>query len=98
MSVSAPVARVLERIASGESVTVACVAEGVRVQPDVIVDAHYDGKPVCTVTLPWVIDGHALLFADESVAASIAEDRLAAMASALAMPVCIIRHASAPAA
>jgi hypothetical protein len=98
MSVSAPVARVLERIASGESVTVACVAEGVRVQSDVMVDAHYDGKPVCTVTLPWVIDGYALLFADETVAAAIAEGRLAAMASALAMPVCILRHVSAPAA
>jgi hypothetical protein len=56
------------------------------------VDAHYDGKPVCTVTLPWVVEGHAILMADENVAASIAEERLASLASALAMPVCIIRR------
>ena len=92
MSASAPVDRVLARIALGDDVPAACSAEGLAFQRDVSVDAHYDGKPVCTVTLPWVVDGHALLLADESVAASVAEDRLASMASALAMPVCVIRR------
>jgi hypothetical protein len=38
------------------------------------------------------VDGHAILLADETVAASVAEERLASLASALAMPVCIIRR------
>ena len=92
MSASAPVDRVLERIAQGDDVAAACLAEGIACQRDVRVDAHYDGKPVCTVTLPWVVDGHAILLADESVPASIAEERLVSLASALAMPVCVIRR------
>ena len=92
MSVSAPVDRVLERIAQGDDVPSACSAEGLACQRDVRVDAHYDGKPVCTVTLPWVVDGHAILLADETVDASVAEERLASLASALAMPVCVIRR------
>ncbi|MGA1337647.1 MAG: hypothetical protein ACO34G_03650 [Opitutales bacterium] len=92
MSVSAPVARVLERIAQGDDVDTACSAEGLACRRDVSVDAHYDGKPVCTVTLRWVVDGHALLQADASVAASVAEARLASLASALAMPVCVVRR------
>ena len=91
MSVSAPVARVLARIAQGDDVAAACSAEGLACRRDVSVDAHYDGKPVCTVTLRWVVDGHALLQADASVAASVAEARLASLASALAMPVCVVR-------
>ena len=92
MSVSAPVDRVLERIAQGDDVAAACLAEGLACQRDVRVDAHYDGKPVCTVTLPWVVEGHAILMADESVAASVVEERLASLASALAMSVCVIRR------
>ena len=92
MFVSAPVDRVLERIAQGDDVAAACSAEGLACQRDVRVDAHYDGKPVCTVTLPWVVEGHALLLADATIAASVAEDRLASLASALAMPVCVIRR------
>ena len=92
MSFSTPVDRVLERIAQGDDVAAACLAEGLACQRDVRVDAHYDGKPVCTVTLPWVVDGHAILVADETIAASIAEERLASLASALAMPVCVIRR------
>jgi hypothetical protein len=92
MSVSAPIDRVLERIAQGDDVAAACLAEGIAYQRDVRVDAHYDGKPVCTVTLPWVVEGHAILMADETVAASVAEDRLASLASALAMPVCVIHR------
>jgi len=92
MSVSAPVDRVLARIAQGDDVAAACSAEGLALQRDVSVDAHYDGKPVCTVTLPWVVEGHALVLADETVAASVAEDRLASLASSLAMPVCVIRR------
>ena len=92
MSVSAPVDRVLARIAQGDDIAAACSAEGLALQRDVSVDAHYDGKPVCTVTLPWVVEGYALLLADESVAASVAEERLASLASSLAMPVCVIRR------
>ena len=92
MSVSSPVDRVLARIAQGDDVVAACSAEGIACQRDVRVDAHYDGKPVCTVTLPWVVDGHAILMADETVAASVAEDRLSSLASALAMPVCVVRR------
>ena len=92
MSVSAPVDRVLERIAQGDDVAAACSAEGLACQRDVRVDAHYDGKPVCTVTLPWVVAGHAILMADETLAAAVAEERLASLASALAMPVCVIRR------
>lgn len=92
MSVSAPVDRVLERIAHGDDVAEACLAEGLACQRDVRVDAHYDGKPVCTVTLPWVVDGHAILMADATVAATVAEARLASLASALAMPVCVVRR------
>jgi hypothetical protein len=92
MSVSAPVDRVLVRIAQGDDVAAACSAEGLACRRDVSVDAHYDGKPVCTVTLPWVVEGHALLLADETVAASVAEDRLASLASSLAMPVRVIRR------
>ena len=86
------VTRVLARVAQGDAVPAACAAEGLTCQADVTVDAHYDGKPVCTVTLPWVVDGHAILVADESVVASVAEERLASLASALAMPVCVIRR------
>ena len=92
MSVSAPVDRVLARIAQGDDVAAACSAEGLACQRDVSVDAHYDGKPVCTVTLPWVVEGHAFLLADEAVVASVAENRLASLASSLAMPVCVIRR------
>jgi hypothetical protein len=92
MSASAPVDRVLERIAQGDDVAAACLAEGLACQRDVRVDAHYDGKPVCTVTLPWVVDGHAILMADETVAAAVAEERLVSLASAIAMPVCVIRR------
>ena len=92
MSEASAVQRVLARVAQGDAVPVACASEGLAWQQDVTVDAHYDGKPVCTVTLPWVVDGHAILMADETVAASIAEERLASLASALAMPVCVIRR------
>lgn len=92
MSVSSPVDRVLARIARGDDVAAACSAEGLACQRDVRVDAHYDGKPVCAVTLPWVVDGHAILMADETVAASVAEARLASLASALAMPVRVVRR------
>ncbi len=95
MSVSASVARVLARIAQGDDVGAACSAEGLACQRDVRVDAHYDGKPVCTVTLPWVVDGHAVLFADDSLPVAVAEDRLAALAASLAMPVCVVRRAVA---
>jgi hypothetical protein len=92
MSVSSPVDRVLARIAQGDDVAAACSAEGLACQRDVRVDAYYDGKPVCAVTLPWVVDGHAILMADETVGASVAEARLASLASALAMPVCVVRR------
>ena len=92
MSVSAPVDRVLARIAQGDDVAAACSAEGLVCRRNVSVDAHYDGKPVCTVTLPWVVEGHAILLADETVAGSVAEARLASLASALAMPVCVVRR------
>jgi hypothetical protein len=49
---------------------------------------------VCTVTLAWVVAGHAVLFADEAVAASVAQERLASLAAALAMPVCIVPRAA----
>ena len=95
MSDSSAVTRVLERVAQGDAVPVACAAEGLACAADVVVDAHYDGKPVCTVTLPWVVDGHAILLADDTVAGSVAEARLASLASALAMPVCVVRRAVA---
>jgi hypothetical protein len=90
MSAASAVQRVLARVAQGDAVPAACASEGLAWQQDVTVDAHYDGKPVCTVTLPWVVDGHALLFADASLAASVAQERLASLADALAMPVAII--------
>jgi hypothetical protein len=86
--------RVLARVARGDALPAACAAEGLACQADVTVDAHYDGKPVCTVTLPWVVGGHALLFADASVAATVAEARLRSLADSLAMPVCVVRRAS----
>ena len=95
MSDSSAVTRVLERVAQGDAVPVACAAEGLACAADVVVDAHYDGKPVCTVTLPWVVDGHAVLFADDSLPVAVAEDRLAALAASLAMPVCVVRRAIA---
>ena len=95
MSASASVDRVLARIAQGDDVGAACSAEGLACRRDVRVDAHYDGKPVCTVTLPWVVDGHAVLFADDSLPVAVAEDRLAALAASLAMPVCVVRRAVA---
>jgi hypothetical protein len=88
------VTRVLARVAQGDAVPAACAAEGLTCQADVTVDAHYDGKPVCTVTLPWVVEGHAVLFADDSVAAAVAEARLRSLADSLAMPVCIVRRAA----
>ena len=75
MSASAPVARLLERIAQGDDVAAACSAEGLACQRDVRVDAHYDGKPVCTVTLPWVVEGHAILMADEAHATGVFGER-----------------------
>ncbi len=86
--------RVLARVAQGDAVPAACAAEGLTCRADVTVDAHYDGKPVCTVTLPWVVAGHALLCADDSVAAAVAEERLRSLADSLAMPVCIVRRAA----
>ena len=94
MSDASAVQRVLARVAQGDAVPVACASEGLACQQDVVVDAHYDGKPVCTVTLPWVVAGHALLFADASVAATVAQERLASLASALAMPVCVVPRAA----
>ncbi len=85
------VTRALARVAQGDAVPVACASEGLAWQQDVIVDAHYDGKPVCTVTLPWVVEGHAVLFADDS---AVAEERLRSLAAALAMPVCVVRRAA----
>ena len=94
MPASAAVQRMLARVAEGDDVPTACATEGLACQHDVIVDAHYDGKPVCTVTLPWVVDGHALLWADESVAAAVAEVRLASLAAALSLPLAILRRAA----
>jgi hypothetical protein len=94
MSAASAVQRVLARVAQGDAVPVACASEGLAWQQDVIVDAHYDGKPVCTVTLPWVVAGHALLFADASVAATVAQERLASLAAALAMPVAVVPRAA----
>ena len=94
MSDASAVQRVLARVAQGDAVPVACASEGLACQQDVVVDAHYDGKPVCTVTLPWVVAGHALLFADASVAATVAQERLASLASALVMPVCVVPRAA----
>ncbi len=94
MSAATAVQRVLARVAQGDAVPAACASEGLAWQQDVTVDAHYDGKPVCTVTLPWVVDGHAVLFADASLAASVAQERLASLAAALAMPVAIIPRAA----
>jgi len=95
MSGSSAVQRVLARVAQGDAVPSACASEGLVCQSDVVVDAHYDGKPVCTVTLPWVVEGHALLFADATVAAAVAQERLASLASALNMPICVIPRAAA---
>ncbi|MEY4033210.1 MAG: hypothetical protein RL492_404 [Verrucomicrobiota bacterium] len=94
MSDASAVQRVLARVAQGDAVPAACATEGLACQQDVVVDAHYDGKPVCTVTLPWVVAGHALIFADASVAATVAQERLASLASALAMPVCVVPRAA----
>lgn len=94
MSDFSAVQRVLARVAQGDDVPAACASEGLAWQQDVTVDAHYDGKPVCTVTLPWVVAGYAVLFADETVAASVAQARLASLAAALAMPVCIVPRAA----
>jgi hypothetical protein len=94
MSDASAVQRVLARVAQGDTVPVACASEGLAWQQDVTVDAHYDGKPVCTVTLPWVVAGHAVLFADEAVAGSVAQERLASLAAALAMPVAVIPRAA----
>jgi hypothetical protein len=94
MSDASAVQRVLARVAQGDAVPAACASEGLACQQDVVVDAHYDGKPVCTVTLPWVVAGHAILFADASVAATVAQERLASLASALAMPVCVVPRAA----
>ncbi len=94
MSAASAVQRVLARVAQGDAVPVACASEGLAWQQDVIVDAHYDGKPVGIVTLPWVVAGHALLFADASVAATVAQERLASLAAALAMPVAVVPRAA----
>ena len=94
MSDASAVQRVLARVAQGDAVPAACASEGLACQQDVVVDAHYDGKPVCTVTLPWVVAGHAILFADASVAATVAQERLASLASSLAMPVCVVPRAA----
>jgi hypothetical protein len=91
MSASTAVSRVLERVAQGDDVQAACAAAGLACQADVTVDAHYDGKPVCTVTLPWVVAGHAVLFADGT---AVAEERLRSLADSLAMPVCVVRRAA----
>ena len=47
---------------------------------------------MCAVTQRLVFEGDALLLADETVAASVAQERLASLASSLAMPVCVIRR------
>ncbi len=90
-TISPALQRVLHRVAQGDDVLAASAAENLTVKQNVVVDAHYHGKPVCTVTLPWVVDGHALLMADASVNPTIAESRLESLANALAMPLCVIR-------
>lgn len=90
MSIKSTVARVLDRAIGGESILLSAQLERVDVKTMVMVDAHYDGKPVCPVLIDYVIDGVAVQWVDSKIAPAVALQRAQSLASALMIPLCII--------
>ncbi|MFM9001482.1 MAG: hypothetical protein ACKORB_07650 [Opitutia bacterium] len=66
---------------------------GLTVARDVTVDAFHDGKPVCQLTVPAVVEGRAVFELDARLPGSVAQGRRESLAASVAMPV---RFISAP--
>ncbi len=86
---SAVLQEMLAQVAQGSSVGEAAQRLGLTCESRTV-DAHYDGKPVCQVTLPYVVAGHAVLVYDSSLDPEIAESRLQSLAQSLDLPVCLV--------
>ena len=67
---------------------------GVGCARDVAVDALHDGKPVCTVTVPVVLEGRAVFESQPGLPAAVARARRDSLAAALSMPVHFIPASS----
>jgi len=88
--VSAAFQHLLERVASGIPVGEAARDLGLNYESQLTVDAHYDGKPVCQVVLPWVVEGRAVLVLDTTLPVEVAEHRLQSLARSLELPVSLV--------
>jgi hypothetical protein len=88
--VSSTFQSLLERVAEGVAVGDAAHSLGLDCQRQIQVDAHYEGKPVCQVVLPWVVEGRAVLILDPSLPFEIAERRLQSLASSLEIPASLV--------
>lgn len=54
---------------------------------DVSVDALHDGKPVCPLTVPAVVEGRAVFVAESGLPPSVARARRDSLVAAVPMPV-----------
>ncbi len=60
---------------------------GLACARDVSVDALHDGKPVCPLSIPAVLEGRAVFISEPGVPPSVALSRRASLAAAVPMPV-----------
>lgn len=85
----------LIRGASGvEELTRLASEAGVEFARDVTVDALHDGKPVCTLTVPVVLEGRAVFESEPGLPVAVARARRDSLAAALPMPVHFIPASS----
>ena len=94
MSLVTPAAaRVLDRACRGEDLSRAAAAESVACLPGADLDAHHDGKPVCTVRPSAFLDGLPV-FAEANAPASVVQSRRRSLAAALGGPVAFLSDGS----
>jgi len=85
----------LIRGASGvEELTRLAREAGVEFARDVTVDALHDGKPVCALTVPVVLEGRAVFESEPGLPVAVARARRESLAAALPMPVHFIPASS----
>lgn len=92
MSIKSTVTRVLDRAVRGESLLLSAQLEKVDVKTMVMVDAHFDGKPVCPVMIDYIVEGVAVQWIDSKISPTIAQQRAESLAAALLMPLCVISN------
>ena len=94
MDVAATADRVI-RGASGVAHLASLAREaGLECRRDVTVDALHDGKPVCTLTVPVVLEGRAVFESEPGLPVAVARARRDSLAAALPMPVHFIPASS----